>query len=37
MTAYSTESDHIIIRFTDQNGRPLKVEDKVSLTLHINK
>ena len=36
MTAYSTESDHII-RFTDQNGRPLKVEDKVSLTLHINK
>ena len=25
---YNTEFDGIIIKFTDQNGRPLKIEDK---------
>ena len=25
----STESDEIIIIFTDQNGRPLEIKDKV--------
>ena len=34
---YNTEFDEIIIKFTDQNGRPLEVEDKVNLTLLINK
>ena len=31
------EFDEIIITFTDQNGRPLEIEDKVTLTLLINK
>ena len=34
---YSTGFDEIIITFTDQNGRPLEIEDKVNLTLLINK
>ena len=34
---YNTEFDEIIITFTDQNGRPLEIEDKVNLTLLINK
>ena len=29
--------DEIIITFTDQNGRPLEIEDKYNLTLFINK
>ena len=33
----NTEFDDIIITFTDQNGRPLEIEDKVNLTLLINK
>ena len=33
----NTEFDEIIIAFTDQNGRPLEIEDKVNLTLLINK
>ena len=33
----NTEFDEIIIKFTDQNGRPLKIEDKVNLILLINK
>ena len=32
-----TEFDKIIITFMDQNGRPLGKEDKVSLTLLVNK
>ena len=32
-----TEFHEIIITFTDQNGRPLEIEDKVNLTLLINK
>ena len=32
-----TEFDEIIITFTDQNGRPLEIADKVNLTLLINK
>ena len=31
------ESDEIIIKFTDQNGRQLEKEDKVNFTLLINK
>ena len=34
---YNTEFDDIIITFTDQNGRSLEIEDKVNLTLLINK
>ena len=34
---YNTEFDDIIITFTDQNGRRLEMEDKVDLTLLINK
>ena len=26
-----------IITFTNQNGRPLEIEDKVNFTFHINK
>ena len=33
----NTEFDEIIITFTDQNGRLLEIEDKVDLTLLINK
>ena len=31
------EFEYIIITFTDQKGRPLEIEDKVNLTLLINK
>ena len=37
LKTYNTELDEIIITFTDQNGRPLKIEDKVCLILLINK
>ena len=37
LKTYSTEFDEIMITFMDQNGRPLEVEDKVNLTLLINK
>ena len=34
---YNTEFDKVIIKFADQNGRPLEIEDKVNLTLLIKK
>ena len=37
LKTYNTEFDEIIITFADQNGRPLEIEDKVNLTLLINK
>ena len=37
LESYNTEFDEIIIKFTDQNGRTLEKEDKVNLTLLINK
>ena len=37
LNTYNTEFDDMIIRFTDQNGRPLEIEDQVNLTLLINK
>ena len=37
LETYKTEFDEIIKTFTDQNGRPLEIEDKVDLTLLINK
>ena len=37
LETYYPEFDEIIITFTDQNGRPLKVEDKFNLILLINK
>ena len=37
LKTYNTEFDEIIITFTDQNGRPLEIEDNVSLTLLIKK
>ena len=33
LETYNTEFDEIIITFTDQNGRPLEIEDKVSLAM----
>ena len=37
LKTYNTEFDEIIIIFTDQDGRPLEVEDKAYLTLLIDK
>ena len=37
LKTYNTESDDIIITLMDQNGRPLEIEEKISLTLPINK
>ena len=37
LKTYNTEFDEIIIKFTDQNGRPLEIEDKVNLASLINK
>ena len=37
LKTYSIEFDGISIKFTDQNGRPLEIEDKVNLTLLINR
>ena len=37
LKTYNTEIDEIIVTFTDQNGRPLEIEDKVNLTLLLNK
>ena len=34
---YNSEFDKVITTFTDQNGRPLKVEHEVNLTLLITK
>ena len=34
---YNTEFNEIIITFTDQSDRPSEIEDKVHLTLLINK
>ena len=34
---YDSEFDETFTRFTDQNFRPLEIEDKVNLTLPINK
>ena len=33
----NTEFDHITLTFTDQNGRPVEIEDKSNLTTVINK
>ena len=37
LKTYNTEFNEVIITFMDQNGRPLKIEDKNNLTLLINK
>ena len=37
LETYKTKFDEIIKTFTDKNGRPLEIEDKVDLTLLINK
>ena len=34
---YNSEFDNVIITFMDQNSSPLEIEDKISLTLFINK
>ena len=36
LKTYNTEFDDIIITFTNQNGRPLEIKDKVNLTLLID-
>ena len=37
LKTYNTEFHEIIIKFTDENGRPLETEDKVNLELLIDK
>ena len=37
LKTYNIVFDEIIITFTNQNGRPLEIEDKVNLTLFNNK
>ena len=37
LKTYNTDFNEIIITFTDQNCRSLEIEDKVNLTLLINK
>ena len=37
LKTYNTVFDKILIKFMDQNGGPLEIEDKISLTLLINK
>ena len=37
LITYNTEFDEIIITSTAQNGGPLEIEDKVHVTLLINK
>ena len=37
LKTYNTKFDELIIKFTDQSGRPLETEDKLNLTLLINK
>ena len=37
LKTYNTKFDELIITFTDQSGRPLETEDKLNLTLLINK
>ena len=37
LKTYNSDFDEIIITFTDQNCRSLEIEDKVNLTLLINK
>ena len=37
LDTYNTEFDYIMITFTNQNGRPLDIEDNVNLTLLIIK
>ena len=37
LTTYNTWFDEIILTFTDQNRRPLEIDDKVNLTLLINR
>ena len=37
LKTYKTEFDEIIITFTDENGRPLEIEEKVDLTLLFSK
>ena len=34
---YNTNFDEIIVKFTNQTGSALEIEDKVNLTLVINK
>ena len=37
LKTYDTEFDEIITTFGDQNGRQIEKQDKVNLTLLINK
>ena len=37
LKTYNTEFDEIVMTFTNQNVRPLEIENKVNLTLLINK
>ena len=37
MKTYNAEFTEIVVTFSDQNVRPLEIEDKVNLTLLIKK
>ena len=36
LKTYNTEFDKIIIKFTDQNTRPLEIEGKINFTLLVS-
>ena len=36
LKTYNAEFDKIIIKFTDQNTRPLEIEGKINFTLLVN-
>ena len=37
LKSYNKDFDKVTIKCADQNGRPLEIEDKINLTLLINK
>ena len=37
LKTYNTEFENLTIKFTDQNGRLIEIENKINLTLLVNK
>ena len=35
LKTFNSEYDEIVVRFTDQNGKPLEIEDRINLTMVI--
>ena len=36
LKTFNSESSYIEVRFTDENSKPLEIEDKINITLVIN-